>query len=396
VFKLGTAGGSLLALAAALACAPCPGLGWDPELPEPPDIEGAEPMLGAPSCTTADADCNVCAPGVEAQFSSGEWQGALQHWQFHPDAAFDVRPRDAYYAHHRGHVQGFVQLNLPDESYAMVHSIGRHNTATLSFIGKAGDGLALQALYRMDAPGGHTSGAFALGNYVGVIEQPLTLALFDGKAALRRTPPFVRHLELSNPKACFADSPKNHGLTDWSGGVAMAKLANGRYLLLANTGGASSGTSHFFELEGLGTQGTKVPVATRELGQSGYATAPLLCQQHYRSENAALITECGTGHIYAVHIGSNDDMKTLDLEPGTYHTFWRLSQLVTVAGVPELVPVGAYVRRAHLAYCHGRSAGSVHVDPRTRRITLLCHERDQVDANKGPWYFWAQANGTSP
>jgi hypothetical protein len=185
-------------------------------------------------------------------------------------------------------------------------------------------------------------------------------------------------------------------LTDWSGGVAMAKLANGQFLLLANEGGNSAGRSHLFQVEPFAGLAEDTTVQATEVGEASYPAAAMTCAEHHHSENVSLITECGTGQLYAVHVGSNDAARAPNFEAGGFQTFWRVSRVVAVDQHATLEPVGTYLRMAHLGYCHGRSAGSAFVDPETRQITLLCHERDQFDPKHGPWRFWSEAADTAP
>lgn len=138
------------------------------------------------------------------------------------------------------------------------------------------------------------------------------------------------------------------------------------------------------------------PVLAREIGESEYTPSGFVCGRHHRSENVSLITECGTGQLYAVHVGSSDSLRAEGFEPGDFQTFWRLSRVVVVQGHARLQPVGTYLRKAHYGYCHGRSAGSAFVDPETRAIELLCHERAQQTPRRGPWRFWSATARPAP
>jgi hypothetical protein len=381
----------VLAALGALGCS-CPELGWcAAAAPISRAALPPRPLVGDVSCQPNDTDCNICTPDVEAQFAS-PWRGKLAWWTFRSRPGLEVPPLAAYAALKGGHVQGFVRLNGPTEAYAMVHSVGIGGIASLSIVAPDADGLGLVNLYRLPARKGHTSGAFSLGKYVGLIDAPRTIALLD---------PFAQgggrlvHFVLSgDPKAGFMSSPRDHGLTDWSGGVAMTKLASGSYLLVGNEGGAgvSSGRSHLFEVDDFETA-TSRELAAREIGEASYPVAGLACEKHHHSENLSLITDCKTGHIYAVHVGSNDSFELArGPELGAYHTFWRVSRVVLERGRAALEPVGVYLRRANLDYCHGRSAGSAFVDPDTGQLELLCHERDQLVASTGVWRFWSQAS----
>jgi hypothetical protein len=380
----------------------CPVAGWHPEVPEAPEAGAApeeepQPLKGDATCPPGAPDCNVCAPDIQAQFEAAQWRGEVRGWSFEPRPGHAVPPRRAYFAGLNGHAQGFVRLNTPGEAYAMVHSKGRpRGFASLSFLADTGSRLELLSLFPLAARGGHTTGAFALGDQLGVLVKPRTLAFVDVASALAGTPR-IRHIELWNPDdgLPFMAAPKAHGLTDWSGGIAIAKRAPGDYVLLANEGGdrASSGRSHVFIVAPTRDllDGSQVP--TVEVGKASYPVGFPLCAEHHHSENASLVTECGSGDLYAVHVGSNDSVRARGFAPGAFHTFWRLSRLIVQDGEVTLEPRGVYLRRASLDHCHGRSAGSVYVDPETRRLHLLCHEREQHDAERGRWHFWQQVSG---
>lgn len=371
-----------------VAC--CPETGW--VLQSPDAVAPRVAFRGDDTCERGAADCNVCAPDVVGQFAGG-WQGQQRKWRFDEPVQGNLAPRRAY-APLAGHVQGFVRLNVAPEAYAMLHSHNGRPMASISFIGERNGALALESLYRLGAPDGHTSGAFVIGQYVGFLDADRQLALVDGHAPSAHSRLVVKHLKLSNPdetEGNFMDDPQHHGLTDWSGGLAMAKLQGGTYLLLANEGGGSAGKSHFFELAPF-EEATNTELPAREWGHAEYPPATQLCAEHHHSENVALITECGSGDIYAVHVGSNDAIRFGKTEVGGHRTFWRLSRVVQDRNELTLEPVGVYLRQAHLSYCHGRSAGTAFVDPTTRRIDLLCHERAQGNTRRGPWHFWSESS----
>jgi hypothetical protein len=375
-------------LGLALAC--CPETGWRPQAPDEADAAAA--VLADDRCAANAPDCNVCAHDVPAQFAEASRQGQRRTWGFASPAWADMASSRAYSPLH-GHVQGFVRLNLEPEAYAMVHDGDR--MASISFIGVRAGSLELESLYRLHIANGHTSGAFVLGRYVGFIAEARRLALVDSYAAFERRSIAVQHVMLSHPNLDepFMADPKGHGLTDWSGGVAVAKLQSGKYLLLANAGGEFAGNSHFFEFGAFQGVPDGAALAAQEVGHAEFPIAARLCAEHHRSENVALITECGTRHLYAVHVGSNDAVRFGKTEVGGHRTFWRLSRVVELEGEKTLEPIGVYLRPAHMAYCHGRSAGSAFVDPATRRIDLLCHERAQGEARNGRWRFWSEMAG---
>src|SRR5262249_24193974 len=142
-------------------------------------------------------------------------------------------PDEAYDGGVANHVQGFVRLNGPGLRYAMIHSGGRSRHrgrfASLSLIEQRPDGSHwLTELRKIDALRAHTSGLFTLGRYVGLFNRESGLALLDVEQGVNS-----RLVEYALP---FRDS-RGLGLSPRSGGVAMARLAERGYLLVANEGG---------------------------------------------------------------------------------------------------------------------------------------------------------------
>jgi hypothetical protein len=193
----------VLAALGALGCS-CPELGWcAAAAPISRAALPPRPLVGDVSCQPNDTDCNICTPDVEAQFAS-PWRGKLAWWTFRSRPGLEVPPLAAYAALKGGHVQGFVRLNGPTEAYAMVHSVGIGGIASLSIVAPDADGLGLVNLYRLPARKGHTSGAFSLGKYVGLIDAPRTIALLDPFASFTSCSAAIRKRDSCRRRAIMA------------------------------------------------------------------------------------------------------------------------------------------------------------------------------------------------
>lgn len=343
---------------------------------DPGEVDGG--LRGLASCGDDAADCNPCATNVRHQFDTDSWTRGKAEWHYDPEGSYGVLLKDAWgdsLRDAKDHAQAFVRLN-GSTRFAMVHS---GTTATVSIVTRAASGrFELDHIRRVDACDGHTSGAFVLGRYVGFFPREGHLAFLDvGKGA---SGPQVEYY-LSVP------DPRVRGLSPRSGGVAMVKLADGDYLLLANEGGDGSSSGHSslfriaFEEPGLGSANVE-PVVT-DLGDFWYRSRGRNIDDFHHSENLSLVTECATGDIYSVHVGSSTRFGTT---LGLGKTFWRVSQVALGQGGPRLAPVGVYTRSSDLERCFGRAAGSAFVHA-THRIELLCHERGHVDPEL-TWSFW--------
>jgi hypothetical protein len=241
----------------------------------------------------------------------------------------------------------------------------------------------LRDLAAIQAAEAHTSGLFTLGQHVGLFSADGVMTLLDVDADLSATP-----VEYRLPVA----DPRGHGISSRSGGVAMARLADGRYLLLSNEGGdgPSSGHSHFFlvntDLQTLAAPDSAPELNLTDLGDWQYPSLPGGPSDYHHSENLSLITECASGDLYAVHVGSSQSALR-PLGP-LGRTFWRVSRVVVFpAGGVTLEPVGTYTRLSSIENCFGRAAGSAFVQP-DHRIELMCHQRAHQAESAPVWYFW--------
>jgi hypothetical protein len=366
-----------------LACSPAT---WRPE-PRVP----AEPsrVRGDASCGPEALDCNVCATNVQAQLDADRWEGGLSSWSFRTDRVYHgVTADGAYHGSILEHVQGFVRLNTgAEQRYLMVHSgePARHarGFASLSLIEGSNGHFTLRDLAPVEAAQKHTSGLFTLGQHVGWFGADGVLTLMDVGADLSATPVAYR-LPIADPRA--------HGISSRSGGVAMARLADGRYLLLTNEGGdgPSSGHSHFFlvntDLQTLAPPDAEPVLDVTELGDWQYPHLPGGPSDYHHSENLSLITECTSGDLYVVHVGSSQS--SIHALGPLGRTFWRVSRVVVFpSGGVALEPVGTYTRLSSIENCFGRAAGSAFVQA-DHRIELLCHERAHQEDSAPVWYFW--------
>jgi hypothetical protein len=368
-----------LALAVLGGLSACNPAGWHgaPEAPRAPSL-----LHGDLRCD-GQADCSVCAEDVAGQFANSDWRPGADSWHFQPFLPHGaVTAEEAYDGGLHDHVQGFVRLDGPGERFAMIHSGGRswrwqRRFASLSLIVERGDGRNwLQDVRPVAAQDAHTSGIFTLGRYIGLLQRDGGLAFLDVAQDLQG--PLLEHqLPIADPKPV--------GLSPWSGGVAMTRLAEGGYLLLANEGGngASSGHSHFFRVGGDLFHPGSPSLTLQPLGEFQYPKPPRGPSDYHHSENLALITECGTGDLYSIHVGSSDYLYRF--QQG--RTFWRVSRVVIAEQSATLEPVGVYTRTATLQRCFGRAAGNAFVQP-DHRIELLCHEWKHVRTELPVWRFW--------
>ena len=285
------------------------------------------------SCRVSGVDCNSCVSNVQQQFqkaASGRISWRSKPWRFNwPQhyPPFGMRPLDIFDgdpAYALGipdkHVQGFVRTNSARFPYAGTHSHKRQGG--IFVIQQERDGKKyLSSLY--PAHSRHPNGAAILGKYLIYGEQ--------GRIYFKdiNNPARKQDIALSIPNANFG------------GGLGAVKLAKDNYLLLTTGPGGQAGGqrfNQFYLLQGK----NKRPSRIKLLAKSPFVKPAQWSKGFGFSENLSLITECGTGVIYAIH--TTGDEKGIRAING--HGYWRLSKLVKQGGL-KLQPVSAFTTRLH-------------------------------------------------
>ncbi len=163
------------------------------------------------------------------------------------------------------------------------------------------------------------------------------------------------------------------------GGIGLAKLRGGGHLMLtAKNGGLNETFSQFYFLDGPIESLNRIELLREEDSadwRSELTTAPntVIAPWLVTSENLSLITECGTGDLYAIHASGEDGpIESI----GESLAIWRLSRVDWNAKGPHLTPVDHSLFTQELGRCHLRSAGTVHARD-DHRLEFYCHERSR-------------------
>lgn len=314
---------------------------------------------GDANCRRGEADCNVCAANVQQQFkkaSAGQISWKTIPWRFTwPQAypPYNKRPLDIFDgdpAYALGipdtHIQGFVRTNSSTYPYAGSHSHKKQGGVFV--IRKTGDGKKyLSSLH--PAKSRHPSGVQVLGKYL----------LYGEKNIV-----FFKDLNSPNQRNNIALSIPN---ANFGGGVGAIRLSRDNYLLVTSgPGGQKSGPRYnrFYHLRGVNGR----PTSLSFLSQSRNVNPTAWPKSYGFSENLSLITECGTGDVYAVH--TTGDEKGVKAIKG--NGYWRLSKLRDNYGSPEFTPINAFSTRQNMSSCNVRASATVHVNNQ-RKLEFYCH-----------------------
>jgi hypothetical protein len=305
------------------------------------------------TCTILSEDCNVCAPDIEGQWAdmaAGALSWRERSWHFGWERAVapsGLKPSQAWDADgilkgdYESHAQGFVRTNHPWAKYAMSHNDEVYGS--LTFVDYRYD---IYAMHRTASH--HPSGIFTLGLYVGMVDGRDSVRFFDTRRAL----------ESHDLRFGLGPQGQGRGVRDGNGGIAMAKLRGGGYLLVVGDGGENNTDqkTEFYFVDGPLT----APARKQFLGVYDPPNLP-----QSQSENISMLTECGTGHIYTVHTMG-------DKYEG--QGYYVLAKVTWGAIGPTLTRVDAKIVNSHNEYCHHRSAASASVRS-NGYVDLLCHER---------------------
>lgn len=361
----------------------------------------APPVKGDPSCRRGDPDCNPCTSNVQAQFrkiKEGRARWTSKPWRFEwgkhyapnrirPYEAFDEdSPEADTLGLSHSHPQAFVRTNAGPSWYAGTHSApGSDRPGTVFIIEQAADGKkSLAALHRTRT--GHPNGLHVLGKYLLFAERP------D-----RARPDQLRVIDLgrrSRVNDITHEVPEATGeAKSWKqfgGGLGTAKLSDGSYLLISSLPGDRKASRRFHQFYNMkGNLGVTSGLTMRLLHVQQFRPTAKVPSKYQYSEHLSLVTECGTGDIYAFH--SSGDGEAIDGLIG--RGYWRMSKLVSRDGKPELDPIDVHEIQQNTDDCHMRSAASVGVGP-NGKLELLCHQyrKDPDPSVANPFSFNTSGN----
>ncbi len=347
-------------------------------------------LRGDTDCKYGDSDCNRCATDVPTQFKLA-FEGGHRPWigwnkgswsfsgnnKYPPD---NMKPEDAFKPFDTGiaskHIQGLVRTNSSSVPYAGSHS--HENKGSIFFIGVNKDGdKGLYSLHQ--AKNDHPSGVHVLGDDLFVAEDS-RLRWFKISAAAA-----VDNQDNGFDFPTTLD-PRNKGLQGAGGGLGLAKLQDGAYLLVvtARGDGFRLGTTidglkqnqeprytRFYRLTDRHPNSLKDIQFIAEYEHEGISKYPKTPMAY--SENLSLVTECGTGHLYTIHTTGQYLMNG--------DGYWRLSRVETDSkGRPRLQHIGMAKQSQDSGDCHHRSSATVHVN-KNGELEFLCSERTVLKRN---------------
>ena len=316
-------------------------------------------VKGVTNCKRGQADCNVCANNVQQQFNkaaSQQIRWANKPWRFNWKqryAPFGKSPKeifDGVPAYALGipdtHVQGFVRTNSTRYPYAGSHS--HKKKGGIFVIKQERNGKKyLSSLHQ--TKGRHPSGVHIIGKY---------LVYGDGNSLIFKdinSPNQQKDIRLSIPKAGFG------------GGLGIVKTSRNMHLVVTSGPGGNNRRPRyhrFYRLKSINGR----PSSLRFLGESASRMPNQWPAGFSFSENLSLITECGTGDIYAIH--TSGDEKGVSAISG--NGYWRLSKLHSSQNKLSLIPVSAFINRQNMVSCSMKASGTVHVNPQ-HKLEFYCH-----------------------
>ncbi|MEM6995627.1 MAG: hypothetical protein AAF721_34265 [Myxococcota bacterium] len=360
------------------------------------------PSKGASGCRQNDPDCNRCTANVVDQFRKvkrGQATWRSKPWRFEWGRRYVPYSIDGYQAFDEdsdlangaglsySHPQGFVRTNSATVPYAGTHSRHDHRKpGTVFIVRQNSDGRKyLDALHRSHTT--HPSGLHVLGKYLFYGERPKS-GTNSGKNELRIIDLSFRKTRHDITKVMPAATGKSKGIKMFGGGVGLAKMSDGTYLLVSAVAGSRKPGvryNQFFSLAGDLSRPETLSITYRN--EHAYANPGHFAKDYRYSENLSLITECGTRDIYAVHTSGDGSGADGLIGAG----YWRLSKLEVAGGKYRFRPLDVYEMSQNTADCHMRSAATVGVAP-NGKLEFLCHQyRKDPDPSAVNWF---EANTT--
>jgi hypothetical protein len=346
-------------------------------------------LRGDTACKYGDVDCNRCANDVVKQFTVAFEKGhaPIFHggsWTFSGDRRYppdNMQPEDAFNPFDTGiiskHIQGLVRTNDSRYPYAGSHSHEKRGSIFFIEVDKSGN-KKLFSLHQ--SSGNHPSGVAVLGDglYVAEGDELRSFGIFSS-------------IDNQNNRYLIPKTdPRQKGLQGGGGGLGLAKLEDGGYLLVVTAPGDGFrlGTTieglkqnqeprytRFYRIVGSNpghpdlTADKKPKVQFlgewKHEGHTKYPKTPMAY-----SENLSVVTECGTGQLYTIHT-TGDYLLHGD-------GFWRLSRVESGSDGPRLQHISIKKQSQDNSDCHHRSSATVHVN-KSGELEFLCTERTVSD-----------------
>ncbi len=321
-------------------------------------------IKGDVNCNLGAPDCNTCAANVQQQFqkaANGQLVWRNKPWRFtwpQPYPPNNLQPLDIFDGepvHALGipdtHVQGFVRTNSSRYPYAGSHS--HKQRGGIFIINQLGDGKKyLETLHATKSK--HPSGVHVLGKY---------LLYGDNNSIVFKdinSPNQQQDIVITLPR-------RNNLKPAFGGGIGVLKLTSNEHLLVMSSPGGQDKRpriSQFYRLHSVNGR----PHHLTFMNQSRMIKPPQWSRQLIYSENMTLVTECGTGDIYAMH--TSGDQKGLGAVKG--NGYWRLSKLIQDQNKLSFRAVSAFITRQNMSSCNVRATATAFVTPQ-HKLELYCH-----------------------
>ena len=316
-------------------------------------------VKGSTRCRPGKSDCNFCAANVQQQFQkavSKQISWNRKRWNFtwpQPYPPQNVRPLDIFDGDPKyalgipdKHIQGFVRTNSRLFPYAGSHSHKRNGGIFVVKQGANGE-QSLSSLHK--TTGKHPSGVQVIGKY---------LVYGEG------TRLFFRDMDSHNQASGFRLTATG---ANFGGGLGIIKLARDNHLLVTTgPGGQRPGKrfNRFYHLKSVNGR----PSSLRFINESSTKKPQQWPSKFAYSENMSLITECGTGDVYAIHTTGDEQGISAISGKG----YWRLSKLISNGKALGLTSVNAFTTGQDMKRCNVRAAATVNVNPQNR-LEFVCH-----------------------
>lgn len=365
-------------------------------------VGGTSAAWGEVECDpNVDGDCNHCANDVQGQFLAlfDDYDEDVLSWSFDANDYYEPavkQPNDSMVdLNVKTHVQGFVHTNSSFRPYAGTHSWKDSTSDPGSLFVVKNDGGDLELTQLHDTWDNHPTGASILGSRMWFGDKPVSDEPYVLRSLIVDSDFDTTQTILPLPKDFQGSGPT------MGGGVGIAKLASGGYLLVAMGPGGNDSppqTDFFFMIGNENAMGIRSVLGTEKIGghfdveimglarwhnsdaDNGFVSSQ---SQFQWSENISVITECGTGDVYVINSSGEDG--GIDLYGSGYYRLSRVDwgeltdanrPTASAPGTtgPKLFPVAMGWQDTNEHECWQRASATAYVNA-DHELELYCTER---------------------